>query len=142
MTVFEFKVNKFELITVLFLGKPTESNGKGVFNVNLLSYDNKYQVARISNANYNQVIANLDVSYVALQNLSTSSLKTELLKLYSKLPKASITLSFYDNNGNLISNIDARKEEINHFYDSFNRLIYSTDSQGNKLTQTEYKFKQ
>jgi hypothetical protein len=119
-----------------------ESNGKGIFNVNLLSYDNKYQVARISNANYNQVIANLDVSYVALQNLSTSSLKTELLKLYSKLPKASITLSFYDNNGNLISNIDARKEEINHFYDSFNRLIYSTDSQGNKLTQTEYKFKQ
>lgn len=119
-----------------------DSNGKGVFNVNLLGYNNKYSVARINNANFNEVISNLDVSYETLQSLNTASLKIELLKLYDKLPKASLTLSFYDNNGNLISNIDARKEEINHVYDDYNRLIYTTDSQGNKLTETEYNFKQ
>lgn len=119
-----------------------ESNGKGIFNVNLLGYNNKYQVAKINNATYNQVISNLDVSYTVLQTLNSNSLKTELLKLYSRLPNASITLSLYDNNGNLTSNIDARKEEVHYFYDDYNRLIYTTDSDGNKLTLREYNFKQ
>ncbi len=129
------KVNNFGLAE-------EESNGKGIFNTNLLGYNNKYQIARISNANFNDVISNLDVSYLTLQTLSTTSLKAELLKLYTKLPKASITLYFYDNNGNLISNIDARKEEIYYEYDDFNRLIITKDSQGNKLNQKEYGFKQ
>ncbi|CAM1343027.1 hypothetical protein [Tenacibaculum amylolyticum] len=119
-----------------------ENNGKGIYSVNLFGYDNKYQVAKINNATYNQVIANLDVSYATLQTLNSASLKTELLKLYTRLPNASITLSLYDNNGNIISNIDTRKEQVNYFYDAYNRQVYTTDAQGNKLNQTEYNFKQ
>ncbi len=118
-----------------------ENNGMGIYNVNLLGYDNKYQVAKISNATFNQVISNLDISYSALQTLSSASLKVELLKLYDRLPKASITLSFYNNNGSLISNVDTRKEEMNYFYDDYNRLIYTADSHGNKLTKREHNFK-
>ncbi len=129
------KVNNFGLAE-------EESNGKGFFNVNLLGYNHKNLVAEIKNVSYNEVITQLEVSYASLQLLSTTALKIELLKLYTKLPKAGITLSFYDNNGNLISKIDSRKEEINYFYDNFNRLIYVEDSLGNRLTETEYKFRQ
>ena len=119
-----------------------ESNGKGIYNVNLLGYNKTHPVASISNARYSEVIAALDVSYETLQSLDTEALKTTLLKLYTALPKASITLSFYDNNGNVSSKIDARKEEVYYFYDAFHRLIHVQDAQGNKLTQTEYHFKE
>ncbi len=119
-----------------------ETNGKGIYNVNLFGYNNKYPVAQIQNARFNDVISKLDVSYQTLQTLSTTALKKELLKLYTKLPNASITLSLYDANGNLISGIDTRQEEVTYVYDNFNRQTYVRDAEGNNLVQTEYNFKQ
>ncbi|PKP28278.1 MAG: hypothetical protein CVU01_04525 [Bacteroidetes bacterium HGW-Bacteroidetes-18] len=117
-----------------------ENDGKAIYNVNLMGYGNNYPVAKIGNATYNDVISNLEVSQTALQTLSTANLKLELLKLYSKLPKATITITLYDNNGNVINQIDSRKEEVYHYYDNFNRLKYTTDSSGNKLKHIEYKY--
>ena len=119
-----------------------ENNGKGIYKVTLFGYNNKYPVAVINNARYDDVISQLDVSYNSLQALNSSSLETELMKLYSRLPMAGITLSFYDNNGNLTSQVDSRKEKVSYTYDVFNRLINTKDSQGNKLSETEYNFKE
>lgn len=119
-----------------------ETNGKGIYEVTLFGYNYKYPIAKITNVRYNSVISQLDVSYNAIQELNNSSLELELIKLYSKLPNANITLSFYDDNGNLISQIDSRKEKVTYSYDDFNRLINTKDSQGNKLSETEYNFKQ
>lgn len=119
-----------------------ESNGKGIYQVALYGHNYRYPVAVINNTRYTDVIAQLDVSYSALQNLSNSSLETELMKLYTRLPLAGISLSFYDNRGNLTSMIDSRKEKVTYTYDNFNRLITTKDAQGNKLSETKYNYKQ
>lgn len=97
------------------------NNGKGVYNVVLFGYDNLYEVAKISNAEYQDVVGELDVTYAQLENLSTSSLKSELLKLYDCLPNASISLSFYDANGRVTSTINEREEEAFVYYDTVGR---------------------
>ncbi|WP_025668106.1 hypothetical protein [Aquimarina megaterium] len=117
------------------------TNGKDLYAVNLSAYNDKRSVASIDNARFNDVINNLDVTYSQLQNLTTDQLKIELKKLYDRLPNAMIKLSFYDNNGSIISEIDARQEEINYHYDNFNRLDYVSDKNNNVLKKNIYNYK-
>lgn len=116
------------------------NNGKGLYNSVLFGYDNLYEVATISNATYLEVVNQLDVTYAQLQTLSTAALKTELLKLYDRLPNASISLSFYDSNGRVTCTINNRKEEAFVYYDTAGRQDYITDAQGNVLEKKEYNF--
>lgn len=118
-----------------------ENNGKGIYSVNLIGYNHRYPVAEIGNTTYANVIANLDVSYTVLQTLTTALLKTELLKLYDKMPKATFSLAFYDDYGNLINKVDSRKEELYYYYDGNQRLSYTTDGAGNILEKKEYHYK-
>lgn len=114
------------------------NNGKGLFSSVLFGYNNLYEVATINNAKYLEIVNQLDLTYTQLQNLSTTSLKTELLKLYDRLPNASINLTFYDDNGRVISRIDERRQEVFVFYDTVGRVDYTTDSQGNILEKKVY----
>lgn len=116
------------------------NNGKGLYNAVLFGYDDLYEVATISNAKHEDVVNQLDVSYAQLQNLSTTSLKTELLKLYDRLPNASVTLTFFDDNGRVISRVNERKEESFVYYDTVGRQDYITDAQGNILEKKSYHF--
>lgn len=113
-------------------------DGLGKYNSILFGYNYLYEVAKVSNVKYIDVINSLDVSISALQNLSTENLKIELLKLYDRLPNALISLKLYDDNGNVITEIDNRKEEINYFYDSQNRIENITDSDGFVLKKYNY----
>ena len=117
------------------------TNGKGFYAVNLSGHNYKRSVASIDNIRFSEVINNLDVSYSQLQNLNNSQLRIELMKLYNRLPNAMIKLSFYDDNGNIISEIDARQEEVKYHYDSFNRLEYITDSNNKVLKKNIYNYK-
>ncbi|RXP46199.1 hypothetical protein EC396_14410 [Lutibacter sp. HS1-25] len=131
------QISKVESTT----GNVLESNnGKGIYNSVLFGYNNLYEVATISNATYQEVIDELDVSYLQLQGLSTANLKVELLKLYDRLPNAGISLSFYDNNGRVTSSINGRKEESFVYYDTGGRLDHISDSQSNILEKRIYKF--
>ena len=131
------KISKVESTT----GNVVENNnGKGLYNAVLFGYDNLYEVATISNAKYQDIVNQLDVTYTQLQNLSSASLKMELLKLYDRLPNASIGLSFYDNNGRITSRVDGRKEESFVYYDTVGRQDYITDAQGNILEKKAYHF--
>lgn len=116
------------------------NNGKGLYNSVLFGYENLYEVATIQNAEYQDVIDELDVTYLQLQSLTTANLKVELLKLYDRLPNASIELKFYDNNGRVISKVDSRREEVFIEYDPAGRLDYITDAQGKILEKKEYHF--
>ncbi|MEL6638086.1 MAG: hypothetical protein AAFW73_11505 [Bacteroidota bacterium] len=116
------------------------SNGRGIYNTVLYAYDNLHPVATITNARYTDVINELDVSYSGLQTLSTSSLKTELTKLYSRMPEAMIELTFYDDNGNITSQIDSRRAEMKHAYDGFNRLIHTTNASNQVIQKNVYNY--
>lgn len=116
------------------------SNGKNIFSSVLNGYNNNYEVATIQNAEHQEVLNELDVSYTSLQNLSTSALKVELLKLYSRLPESTINLSFYDENGRIINTVDGRQQEVFIYYDEFGRIDYITDGDNNVLEKKEYNF--
>lgn len=131
------KISKVESTTGNVL---ENNNGKGLYNSVLFGYNDLYEVATIGNAKYQDVVNQLDVTYSQLQSLSTSSLKTELLKLYDRLPNASINLTFYDSNGRVISQINERKEESFIYYDTLGRKDYIADADGNVLEKKNYHF--
>jgi hypothetical protein len=117
------------------------SNAKGISRTVLMGYNNKYPVATIVNSKYTDAVAALQVTYANLQTLSGAALKTELLKLYTYLPNALITLTLYDNNGNKVTNVDQRKNETNFSYDEFQRAKYTTDKNGNVMQHIKYNYK-
>ncbi|WP_458628630.1 hypothetical protein [Winogradskyella sp. PC D3.3] len=116
------------------------TNGKNVYNSTLLGYSNLYEVASIVNARHQDVVNELDVNYSQLQNLSSENLKIELMKLYERLPNALISLTFYDDNGRVISRVNERKEEAYMYYDLNGRIDYLTDGYGNVLEKNDYNF--
>ncbi|MEW7292962.1 hypothetical protein [Aquimarina sp. 2304DJ70-9] len=117
------------------------TNGKGQYNSILFGYNYRFPVATLSNVGYNTVINNLDVSLSALQNLNNTTLKGELSKLYDRLSTSMIDASIYDIEGKIVTKINQRQEELNYFYDSFNRLDYVTDTNNNVLKKNIYNYK-
>jgi len=116
------------------------NDGKNIFSSSLRAYTDLYEVASIVNAKHQDVVNELDVTYAQLQNLTTSALKGELVKLYDRLPNAMISLTFYDDNGRVTNRINERKEESYLYYDSYGRIDYITDGYGNLLEKKEYNF--
>lgn len=130
-----------QISNVLSNGSVVESNnGKGIYNSVLFGYGNLFEVATVNNAKYQEVVNELDVSYLTLQGLSTANLKVELLKLYARLPNALISLTFYDTDGRVVSRINERQEETLIFYDTLGREDYITDAQGKILEKKNYHF--
>ena len=64
----------------------------------------------------------------------------ELMKLYDRLPNASISLTFFDDYGRTINDVNPRKEETYTYYDIFGRVDYVTDGYGSILSKNEYNF--
>ncbi|MFY0482523.1 hypothetical protein ACI6PS_07940 [Flavobacterium sp. PLA-1-15] len=120
------------------------SNGKGLHKSILMGYNYKYPVATITNVTQADAIAALDISYAALQGLSVANLKLELLKLYNHVnlsKKAMIKIDIYDANGNIVTSIDERKNEVNYIYDEFYRLKYVTDKSNHIIQHKKYHYK-
>ncbi len=130
-----------EITNVDNLGNVLEtSNGKNIYSSVLKGYSNLYEVASIVNARHQDVVNELDVTYSQLQNLNTSNLKVELMKLYNRLPDAMISLTFYDDNGRVINRVNERKEESYIYYDQYGRVDYITDGYGKVIEKKEYNF--
>ena len=116
------------------------NNGKNIFSSSLRAYTDLYEVASIVNAKHQDVVNALDVSYAQLQTLNTPGLKAELMKLYTRLPEAMISLTFYDDNGRVVNKVNERKEESFVYYDNFGRVDYITDGYGKVIEKKEYNF--
>ncbi len=116
------------------------NNGKNIFSSSLRAYTDLYEVASVVNAKHQDVVNALDVSYAQLQNLNTPALKAELMKLYTRLPEAMISLTFYDDNGRVVNKVNERKEESFVYYDNFGRVDYITDGYGKVIEKKEYNF--
>ncbi len=132
----------YEVSRINSYGQVEESNnGKGQYNTVIYGHNYRYPILSLSNTRYNSVLGNLDVTMNTLQGLNSSSLKAELSKLYTKLPNAMIEVITYDDEGKIKKKIDNRQEEINYYYDSFNRLDYITDHDDNMLKKNIYNYK-
>ncbi len=129
-----------EITKVDSYGNIQESNnGQGIYKTTLYGYGNLYPVATIANAEYNDVVNALNVTYTQLQNL-TSTLESELDDLYSALPDAMVNINIYDNHGRITKALDERDEALSFAYDTFGRLEYTTDANNKVIEKKEYNF--
>ncbi len=117
------------------------NNGRGLNRSILYGYNYRYPIALITNAKFNDVISNLDVSLDALQNMNNQSIKAELLKLHNRLPEAIIEINLYDIEGKIREKINSRQESMKYYYDSFNRLDYTTDYDNKVINKNLYHYK-
>jgi hypothetical protein len=132
------------------------SKTDGTHIVYIWGYDRTVPIAKIENATYNDIPAPLYNSILAASNADNDrtegasgnegALRTELAKLSNateapNLTAAQITTFTYDPLVGVTSITDPRGRTIYYIYDSFNRLKYVKDHDGNVLSENEYNYK-
>ena len=94
---------------------------------------------KIVNASYNQVILALSNSNILINENFSGLFSNTLI---NQLPNAQISTFLYNPVNNLLSEvIDAKGDIQTYHYDSFNRLQFVKDAQGNILSENEYHYK-
>lgn len=105
-------------------------------------YSNKYPVAKIENATYQNVL-NTGVNLSIINNSASteSQIITELNKIRDNLPNAMVTTYTYKPLVGVKTVTDPRGYSMNYYYDTQNRLKEVRDKDDNLLTDYEYHYK-
>jgi YD repeat-containing protein len=148
-----YRVNDF--------GNPVEVSKKdGTHVVYIWGYNHSQPIAKIENASYfdvqNQVsnlqtLSNNDndrtidtknsLGNVITYNGKEGKLREALQGLRNALPNAQVTTYTYDPLIGVTSMTNPRGETIYYTYDTFNRLEFVKDADGNILTNNQYNYK-
>jgi YD repeat-containing protein len=108
----------------------------------LWGYDYQYKIAEILNADYDAVLAALNVNDIKyLQTKTNSQLETELSNLRNNLPNAHVHSYIHTPGVGVLSITDPRGRKNSYEYDSFKRLISIKDHDGKVLTKNTYNYK-
>ena len=127
------------------------SKTDGTHIVYIWGYDQTVPVAKIENATFSSISTTL---YNAILNASNvdndrtegtagneGQLRTALSNLRNALPNAQMTSFTYDPLIGVTSITDPRGRTVYYHYDSFNRLQFVKDHDGNVVSKTEYNYK-
>ena len=112
-----------------------------------LIYGHNYTVllAKIENATYSQVVAQLPVTVAHLQNLDSESdegtLQSYFTTLRNNLPNAKVTSYTYKPSVGVSTLTDSRGKTVRYIYDEFNRLTLIKDSDDKIVKRYEYNYK-
>lgn len=122
-------------------GNPLEiSREGGPTAVYIWGYDNQYPVAKVEKASYNDAIGLINHSIINDVGTSEEVMLAELQKLRDGLPEAMITSFTYKPLLGVTSITDPKGEKFTYHYDSFNRLQFIKDSEGNIVKEHQYKY--
>lgn len=128
------------------------SNGKPVQTLDLhgspvsyiWGYNHQYPVAKIEGISYSIVSVGGHVS--AIQNAiqtapyNEANVLTALNNLRNAFPKAMITTYTFEPLNGVKTITDPKGDKITYYYDSFGRLEYVKNKDGNRLTENEYNY--
>jgi hypothetical protein len=113
----------------------------GAKDVFIWGYQNKYPVAKISNGDYNAMMAVLNQSILANSSTTDVQMRTELEKLRTNFPDALISTYTYEPLIGLTSQTDAKGYTTFYDYDEFQRLWNIKDQGGNIIKNYIYQYK-
>lgn len=126
------------------------SKTDGTHIVYIWGYDETVPVAKVENATAAQVNGYIGAIQTASNNDNDrtegsagneGALRTALNNLRTALPNARVTSFTYDPLIGVTSITDPRGRTAYYLYDSFNRLQYVKDHDGNVLSKNEYHYK-
>jgi YD repeat-containing protein len=118
----------------------------GTHIVYIWGYNQTQPIAKIENATFTDiplVIYNdiLSKSNIDVDSATEQTLRSSLASLRTALPNSQVTTYTYDPLIGVTSITDPRGETIYYHYDTFNRLKYVKDANGNILSENQYHYK-
>lgn len=117
-----------------------KANSKAI--IVLWGYDYQYKVAEVLNTNITSILSALNASDTEyLQTMSNIELEAEMSNLRKNLPNAQVYSYTHAPGIGVLSITDPRGQKNIYEYDSFNRLIFVKDNEGNILSKTNYNYK-
>jgi YD repeat-containing protein len=121
------------------LGNILQFTGKDEVTAAVIwGYNYKYPVARVVGATYAQAVALLSVSIATLQTMDGTALITELHRIRTGLPAASVTSYTYKPGTGVTSITDPNNKINTYEYDALSRLLLVKDQDGNAVKKNEY----
>jgi YD repeat-containing protein len=97
-------------------------------------------VAKITGANYSQVLTQMLPDTASLQNLTGYNLYSSLSPLQSSLPSSMVTIYTYKNLVGITSLTDQRGKRATYEYDAMNRLKLVRDQDSNIVRKFQYNY--
>ncbi|MFY0482310.1 hypothetical protein ACI6PS_06850 [Flavobacterium sp. PLA-1-15] len=141
----DFEFHRYDLL----VSKPFEISQKsGPKTVLIWGYNKTKLIAKIENLVYNRdILSSIIIDLQALSDIeytkeTEENLRVALNNLRSIFPDSLVTTYTYDPLVGVKSITDARGKCIFYTYDSFNRLKFVKDNDGNVLSSKDYNYKQ
>lgn len=134
--------NRLQYLNYDEFGNPLEVKQEGGIHICYIWGYNKTQpIAKIENATYND-IQPFEANLQALSNgTDEQGLITALNNLRTALPNAMITTYTYKPLIGISTITDPKGDKQTYHYDSFNRLQFVKDAQGNILSENQYHYR-
>ncbi len=117
------------------------TNKAGIISSIIWGYNYQYPVAQIVGITYANAIAQLTAgSVTALQSMDGAVLQSEINKIRTYFPLASITTYTYKPMAGVSTITDPNNKTNTYDYDSFNRLLTIKDQDGNFVKKNDYVY--
>lgn len=123
-------------------GNPLEvQQESGMVVTYLWGYNQTRPIAKIENATYSQVLPYESNLQTLSNGTDENALRAALNSLRTALPNAMITTYTYKPLVGVSTITDPKGNKTTYHYDSFNRLQYVKDKDGNILSENEYHYR-
>lgn len=117
-------------------------NKNNLYFVIIYGYNKTLPIAKIENATYASIPASTITNLQSLSNTGTeANLISALNNLRSSLPNAMVTTFTHKPLIGVSTVTDPKGDVQSYHYDSFNRLQYVKDKEGNTLSENQYHYK-